>query len=161
VYGLVREESYFNPDVVSSAGAIGLSQLMASTAAGVARGMKLVNPDLRDPTTNLTIGIRHLKDLSSNVSSMTKALLAYNAGLTRVRKWERAAPGLASDLFLETVPFAETRDYVRKILVSSVMYSFLYHDVDPRDAALSFFTLDPRKLDFGPGRSGPRQRPGR
>jgi soluble lytic murein transglycosylase-like protein len=161
VYGLVREESYFDPDVVSSAGAIGLSQLMASTAAGVARGMKLVNPDLRDPTTNLTIGIRHLKDLSSNVSSMTKALLAYNAGLTRVRKWERAAPGLASDLFLETVPFAETRDYVRKILVSSVMYSFLYHDVDPRDAALSFFTLDPRKLDFGPGRSGPRQRPGR
>jgi soluble lytic murein transglycosylase len=155
VYGMVREESYFDADVVSSAGAIGLSQLMPSTASSVARSLGIVNPDLRDPTTNLTIGIRHFKDLTTDVDSMPKALLAYNAGLTRVRQWERAARGHPSDKFLETVPFAETRDYVRKILVSSVMYSFLYHDVDPREAALSFFTLDARTLDFGPERSKP------
>jgi soluble lytic murein transglycosylase-like protein len=156
VFGMIREESYFDADVVSSAGAVGLSQLMPSTASSVARGMGIVNPDLRDPTTNLTIGIRHFKDLTTDVDSMTKALLAYNAGLTRVRQWERASRGLPSDMFLETVPFAETRDYVRKILVSSVMYSFLYHDVDPREAALSFFTLDLKTVESGRDRSGPR-----
>ena len=87
VYGLVREESYFDADVISNAGAVGLSQLMPSTASSVARGLGIVNPDLRDPTTNLTIGIRHFKDLTTDVDSMTKALLAYNAGLTRVRQW--------------------------------------------------------------------------
>ncbi|HEY9595342.1 MAG TPA: transglycosylase SLT domain-containing protein, partial [Spirochaetia bacterium] len=117
----------------------------------------IANPDLRDPTTNLTIGIRHFKDLTRSVSNTTKALLAYNAGLTRVRQWERASRGLPSDLFLETVPFAETRDYVRKILVSSVMYAYLYHDADPREAALSFFGIDAKSLDFGPERAGGRR----
>lgn len=157
LYGLVREESYFDADIVSSAGAIGLSQLMPATAAGVAKGLGIANPDLRDPTTNLTIGIRHFKDLTKSVSNTTKALLAYNAGLTRVRQWERASRGLPSDLFLETVPFAETRDYVRKILVSSVMYAYLYHDADPREAALSFFGIDAKSLDFGPERTGGRR----
>jgi soluble lytic murein transglycosylase-like protein len=141
LYGLVREESYFDPDIVSSAGAIGLSQLMPQTAAPIARRLHMSAPDLTDPTTNLTIGARHLKDLLSNVDSPIKALLSYNAGLARLRQWEKAARGLPVDLFVESVPIAETRQYVRKILVSSVMYAFLYHDTDPREAALSFFNL--------------------
>ena len=147
LYGLVREESYFDPDIVSSAGAVGLSQLMPATAAQVAQSLRLVDPKLTDATTNLTIGVHHFKDLLGSAQSITKALLAYNAGLTRVRQWERAAPGMPADLFVETVPIAETRGYVRKILVSAVMYAFLYHDADPRVAALQFFLLTPKALE--------------
>jgi soluble lytic murein transglycosylase len=132
---------------MSSAGAVGLSQLMPSTAASVAQKLRIVDPDLRDPATNLAIGVRHLKDLLGSTGSMTKALLAYNAGLTRLRQWERAGPGLPADLFVESAAIAETRGYVRKILVSSVMYAFLYRDTDPRDAALSFFSLTGRQLE--------------
>ena len=146
VYGLVREESYFDQKVTSSAGAVGLSQLMPSTAASVARKLHIVDPDLRDPATNLSIGVRHLKDLLGSAGSTPKALLAYNAGLTRLRQWERASPGLPADLFVESAAIAETRDYVRKILVSSVMYAFLYREADPRDAALSFFSILGRQL---------------
>jgi soluble lytic murein transglycosylase len=147
LYGLVREESYFDAAIVSSAGAVGLSQLMPATAASVAVRMRMTDPDLRDPATNLTIGVRHLKDLLSRVDSPTKALVSYNAGLTRLRQWERAARGLSADLFVESLPIAETRQYIRKILVSSVMYAFLYRDADPRDAALSFFGVQKRPLE--------------
>ncbi|MGO9309777.1 MAG: flagellar assembly lytic transglycosylase [Spirochaetia bacterium] len=150
VYGMVREESYFDPRIVSSAGAVGLSQLMPSTAASVAQRLHLVDPDLRDPGTNLAIGVRHLRDLLGTAGSTTKALLAYNAGMSRLRQWERTSPGLPSDLFVEAAAIAETRDYVKKILVSSVMYAFLYRDADPRDAALSFFSISAGPLEPSP-----------
>jgi len=155
VYGMVREESYFDARIVSSAGAVGLSQLMPSTAASVAQRLHIVDPDLRDPATNLAIGVNHLKDLLGNAGSMTKALLAYNAGLSRLRQWEKASPGLPADLFVESAAIAETRDYVKKILVSSVMYAFLYKDADPRDAALSFFSIRTGPLEPSP--PGPGQ----
>jgi soluble lytic murein transglycosylase-like protein len=155
VYGMVREESYFDPRVVSSAGAVGLSQLMPSTAASVAQRLKIVDPDLRDPSTNLSIGVRHLKGLVGNTGSVTKALVAYNAGLSRLRQWDRANPGLPADLFVESAAIAETREYVKKILVSSVMYAFLYRDADPRDAALSFFSISPGPLEPAPTAPGP------
>ena len=139
LYGLVREESYFDPDIVSSVGAVGLSQLMPATADALARRMHMSEPDLRDPSVNLAIGVRHFQDLLRSVNSVPKALLSYNAGLTRVRAWERIAGSIPEDLFVESVPFEETRKYVRKILVSSVMYDALYGDGDVRGAALSFF----------------------
>ncbi len=150
LYGLVREESYFDPDIVSSAGAVGLSQLMPATAADIAARLRIADPYLTDPTTNLTLGARHLKDLLAKTESPTRALLAYNAGLNRVRQWERASRGLPEDLFFESVPIAETRQYVRKILVSSVMYAFLYKDADPREVALSFFRVGKRPLEGRP-----------
>jgi soluble lytic murein transglycosylase len=157
VYGMVREESYFDARVVSSAGAVGLSQLMPSTAASVAQRLHIVDPDLRDPATNLSIGVHHLRDLQGNVGSTTKALLAYNAGLSRLRQWDRASPGLPADLFVESAAIAETRNYVKKILVSSVMYAFLYRDADPRDAALSFFSITAGPLE--PAAAAPGQAP--
>jgi len=154
LYGMIREESYFDARVVSGAGAVGLSQLMPSTAASVAQRLRIVDPDLRDPETNLSIGVRHLKDLIGTAGSVTKALLAYNAGLSRLRQWERANPGLPADLFVESAAIAETRDYVKKILVSSVMYAFLYGDADPRDAALSFFSITAGPLEPVPAAAG-------
>ncbi|HTP58510.1 MAG TPA: transglycosylase SLT domain-containing protein, partial [Spirochaetia bacterium] len=141
LYALVREESYFNPDIVSSVGAVGLSQLMPATASAVARKLHMGEPDLHDPSVNLAIGVRHFQDLLKSVNSIPKALLSYNAGLTRVRVWERAAGDMPQDLFVESVPFDESRKYVRKILVSAVMYSTLYGNQDPRDAVISFFGL--------------------
>ena len=141
LYGLVREESFFDPDIISSAGAVGLSQLMPATAADIAARLRMADPDLTDPATNLTLGVRHFKDLLGRLESPTRALLAYNAGLNRVRQWQRASRRLPEDLFFESVPIAETRQYVRKILVSSVMYAFLYDDADPREVALSFFGM--------------------
>jgi soluble lytic murein transglycosylase len=141
LYGLVREESYFDPDIVSGVGAVGLSQLMPATAEAVASKLHMSQPDLRDPAVNLAIGVRHFQELLNSVSSVPKALLCYNAGLARVRAWERLAGELPQDLFVESVPFEETRKYVRKILVSSVMYAVLYDSADPREVALSFFGL--------------------
>jgi soluble lytic murein transglycosylase len=155
IYGIVREESYFDARIVSSAGAIGLSQLMPSTAASVAQRLRIVDPDLRDPATNLSIGVRHFRDLLGSTGSTTKALLAYNAGMSRLRQWEKASPGMPADLLVEIASIAETRDYVRKIFVSTVMYAFLYEEADPRDSALSFFSLKTGPLE--PSSLGPIQ----
>lgn len=138
---LVREESYFDADIVSSAGAVGLAQLMPDTAADVARQLKIESPDLRDPATSLRLGARHLAGLLRRVDAPVKALLAYNAGLTRVRGWERAAAGLAPDLLVETVPFEESREYVRKITVSALLYAWVYEGRDPRETLHGFFPL--------------------
>ncbi len=126
-YALLREESHFAPAIVSHAGAIGLSQLMPATAADVAARLRLQDPDLNDPSTNLAIGAHYLSGLIDRFPTIMHALLAYNAGQGRVRSWMNARP-LASDFYFhEAVPFLETRDYIRKILVSAVHYGELYH----------------------------------
>lgn len=139
LFALVREESYFDEAVVSSAGAVGLAQLMPETAADAARKLRIADPDLKDPATSLVLGARHLQDLMARLPSLPKALLAYNAGLSRVRNWDARAGGLPSDLFVESVPFAESRGYVRKILVSAAMYAVLYDGITPREAVGGFY----------------------
>lgn len=143
LWALVREESYFDADIVSSAGAVGLAQLMPDTAADLARQLRLETPDLRDPATSLRMGARHLAGLLGRVDAPVKALLAYNAGLARVRSWERAGAGLASDLLVETVPYDESREYVRKIAVSALLYAWVYDGRDPRDTLRGLFPLVP------------------
>jgi soluble lytic murein transglycosylase len=143
LWALVREESYFDADIVSSAGAVGLTQLMPDTAADLARQLRLEAPDLGDPATSLRMGARHLSGLLGRVDAPVKALLAYNAGLARVRSWERAGAGLAPDLLVETVPFDESREYVRKIAVSALMYAWVYDGRDPRDTIRGLFPLVP------------------
>lgn len=138
-FALVREESHFDPAIVSSAGAVGLTQLLPETALEVARLLKIEEPDLRDPGQNLRIGARHLARLAARSKDLSRALLAYNAGSGRLRSWERGAAGLPSDLLVEAVPFAETRRYVRKILVSAVRYGQLYYGQDPRDTVRLFY----------------------
>jgi len=154
LWALVREESYFDADIVSSAGATGLAQLMPETAADVARQLRIESPDLTDPATSLRMGARHLAGLLRRVDAPVKALLAYNAGLNRVRGWERATTGLAPDLLVETVPFAESREYVRKITVSAILYAWIYDGRDPRDTLQELFPRLPR-LDYRRVPTGP------
>ena len=151
-YGLVREESRFDAEIVSSAGAVGLTQLMPATAADEARRMRLTDPlKLTDPGQNLTIGAAHLARLYGRLDgSVPRSLMAYNAGLSRVRGWDRAYQGLPLDLYVEALPFAETRGYVRKILTSTVQYAAIYWDMPERQAAALFYDF-PASEPAAPG----------
>jgi len=138
-FALVREESYFDPGIVSRSGAVGLTQLMSETAADSARWLRMEEYDLSDPQTNLRLGARHFSRLLGRLEDVPKALMAYNAGLTRLRSWERSFAGLPSDLLAEAVPYPETRSYIRKILVSAVYYGALYYDRSLEQTVLLFF----------------------
>jgi len=138
-FALVREESYFDPQIVSRSGAVGLTQLMPETAGDSARRLRMEEYDLRDPEQNLRLGARHFSRLLSRLEDIPKALMAYNAGLSRLRSWERNFAGLPTDLLAEAIPFPETRNYVRKILVSAVYYGGLYYDQSLEETVFLFF----------------------
>lgn len=136
---LVREESYFQKSVVSSAGAVGLSQLMPSTAADVAERLRVSNYNLKDAATNIRFGGWYLGNLAGRTDILSDALFAYNGGLTRVRRWRKEYSFLPDDLFLEAIPFKETSHYGRKLLVSSVIYGYLYEDIYPDEIINLFY----------------------
>lgn len=132
VYGLVRTESFFNPGINSSAGAVGLTQLMLPTAIDTAKKLKISDlvsdvEDLKNPELNLRLGCSYLSQLISRLDGKKlDALFAYNGGITRVRRWRAGASDLSDELFLEIVPFKETRDYGRKVLSAEYFYEYLY-----------------------------------
>ncbi|MCQ2982007.1 MAG: lytic transglycosylase domain-containing protein [Treponemataceae bacterium] len=127
LFGLIRSESYFDAAVVSHAGAIGLSQLMTPTAGDVARKLKVSDYDLTDPETNARFGAFYLAELVRRLDGdVLLAAMSYNAGITNVRNWRRAMADLPHDLFLEAVPYEETRGYGRKITTAYGMYAMLY-----------------------------------
>lgn len=134
LYALIRTESFFNPQIVSHAGAVGLTQLMESTAADVARKLKVAQFDLNDSDTNIRFGAYYLEEMRRRLDgSSILALFAYNGGISRVRSWVKSANlefgvnELPKDLFLEALPFAETRGYGRKVLSAAAMYGTLYY----------------------------------
>jgi soluble lytic murein transglycosylase-like protein len=138
-YALVREESYFDASISSAAGAVGLAQLMPSTARDIASRIGLRSYELTDPAVNLRLGGWYLDHLASRTDTYLRALLAYNGGLTRVRRWSGTHDGLPEDLLLEAVPYAETKHYGRKVLVSSVIYGYLYHGRSPSNVVETIF----------------------
>ncbi len=137
-FSVVREESFFSSTVSSHVGAVGLSQLMPPTAADISSRMGLTAPDLLDPETNLAIGSRYLRMLLDRFDLELPALAAYNAGQGRVGRWIARNP---RDMvrFHETIPFQETRNHVRKVLVSSVYYNYLYFDTPVEETVRRFF----------------------
>lgn len=145
-YSLIRQESYFNAQAHSSAGAVGLSQLMPSTALEVANRLDLADPDYRNIDTNLQIGSWYLSSMIERTGSISYALMAYNAGPHRVKTWKKIRAenpnleALPEDLFVETIPFRETRNYVKKILVNTAIYGYLYNQRKPYDTVKIFFT---------------------
>jgi soluble lytic murein transglycosylase len=136
LFGLIRSESAFQAGIVSRAGAVGLAQIMPATAAEMAGRISRRGgpdyagenaPDLRDPGVNIHIGAVYLRYLTDRLESSLLALLAYNGGMNRVRRWRAAAPGLPEDLFLETIEFAETREYGRRVSAAAAVYRYLYY----------------------------------
>lgn len=137
LYGLVRSESFFRPAVVSQAGAVGLAQLMPATAEETARRLRMGSYDLENPGDNLRLGSAHFAGLLRVLNGrVLPSVFAYNAGLTRMRQWERAAPGFPDDLLLESLSIEETRQYGRNVLWASVVYGVLHYGLDA-EAALT------------------------
>ena len=148
VFGLIRQETRFMPQLKSSVGASGLMQVMPATARYVAKKINLPwdNPALiSDPATNLKLGTAYLRMVLDDLNgSQAMAAAAYNAGPGRPRRW-REGPTLETAIWAENIPFNETRDYVKKVLSNAAVYAAL---LDPRQAP----ALRPR---LGPG-IGPR-----
>lgn len=130
VYGVIRQESLFQTDARSGAGATGLMQVMPGTGRYLLRKQNVRGrPDLRDPEVNVRLGARYLAMMLREFDGERIAALAgYNAGPGRPRRWKRQAPGLSADEFLEAMPLFETRDYVKRVLFFEAAYAVL-HDV--------------------------------
>ncbi len=128
VLGLVRQESRFIADARSSAGASGLMQLLPATARWVARkiGMKGYNPSrVNQPRVNVTLGAFYLRHVLGGLDgSPVLAAAAYNAGPGRARRWLAETP-LEGAIYIETIPFEETRQYVKKVMANTVYYDAL------------------------------------
>jgi soluble lytic murein transglycosylase len=142
LYGLIRTESAFDPDIHSRAGAVGLTQLMTATALDMAGrlgrggGPQYAGNgeiDLKDPETNIHLGAVYLRYLMNNLKSPMTAVLAYNGGMGRVRRWRAAANRLPEDLFTETIKIFETRDYGRKVFGAAAVYGYLYYGISMED----------------------------
>lgn len=127
MYALVRSESFFDSTIKSSADAAGLTQLMMPTANDVARKLKTSDFDLNNPETNIEFGSFYVSELYGRLNKKwLPALLSYNTGITRIRRWLQQQNRLPMDLFLEIAPYAETREYGRKLLSASCMYAWIY-----------------------------------
>jgi soluble lytic murein transglycosylase len=131
VYGLSRQESEFDPNALSPAGARGIMQLMPGTARIVARqvGLPYSAGRLNDPVYNATLGAAHLGDLVENEfgGSYIMSIAAYNAGSSRVRQWvDRFGDPRSTAVdpidWIETIPFSETRNYVQRVMENLEVY---------------------------------------
>jgi len=130
IYGLIRQESRFMEDVRSNAGAVGLMQLMPTTARYVAHRIGFEsyrNDRIADVGVNLRLGTEYLKMvLDDQDGQALLASAAYNAGPNRVRRWRAAlARPLDGAIFVETIPIGETRDYVKRVLFNTLVYGGL------------------------------------
>jgi len=129
VYALARQESAFMKDARSSKGALGILQLLPATAGETARDNGLSysgQGSLLDPETNIQLGTAHLAGLLEGFDgNRILATAAYNAGEHRVRTWlKNGARDLDSDIWVETMPFYETRQYVQNVMAYTIIYGY-------------------------------------
>lgn len=131
VYSLIRAESQFNMNARSPVGAVGLMQLMPSTAKALEKGSgrkQSTTSQLTRPEYNIRLGTRHLKGLLKEYNGdLVAAIAAYNAGGVAVERWRKAFGNLREDEFIENIPYAETREYVKKVLSTADLYNRLYN----------------------------------
>ena len=126
---LMREESALDPRALSWAGAVGLTQLMLSTAQAVAKDLRLSRPSaegLLEPGLNIQLGAAYLGRLLARFGgNAVYALASYNAGASAVERWRSSRTGLELDAFVEEIPLSETRGYVKRVLRSYNAYRLL------------------------------------
>lgn len=126
VFGLMRQESRFINVARSSVGASGLMQIMPATARWIAGrlGIKRFHPDeMRDPATNIRFGAYYLKHVQTSLDgSPVLATAAYNAGPGRAQRWRDNRP-MEAAIYIESIPFSETRDYVKKVMSNAMYYA--------------------------------------
>jgi soluble lytic murein transglycosylase len=145
IYGVMRQESAFTVDARSSAGALGLMQLMPATGKHTAQ---LLNTPLRatnellDADKNIQLGSAYLHQvLDENNGDVVRATASYNAGPQRVKQWLPAA-SMPADIWVENVPFTETRNYIQQVMAyTTIFYQRLSREIIP---------LKKRMQDIGP-----------
>jgi soluble lytic murein transglycosylase len=130
VYGLMRQESRFITSAKSNVGASGLMQLMPATAKWVAKKIGLRDfsqGKVHDTETNVLLGTTYMRLVMENLDNHpVLASAAYNAGPGRAKKWRADRP-LEGAIYAETIPFSETRDYVKKVMSNAVYYSAIFN----------------------------------
>jgi soluble lytic murein transglycosylase len=127
-YAVMRQESSFDPEAVSSAHAVGLMQLLPETARTLASSISLPYDEgrLRVPDVNIALGVRYLHDLRGRFADqLALAIAAYNAGQDVIARWVTRSPGMDLDVFVERIPFAETRIYVARVMGNFARYEYL------------------------------------
>jgi soluble lytic murein transglycosylase len=153
VYGLIRQESRFIVDARSRVGASGLMQLMPATAKWVAQkmGLKRIG-DVTEVDTNISLGTYYLKHVLDSLDGHpVLASAAYNAGPGRARAW-RPDSAVEGAIYAETIPFTETRDYVKKVMSNASYYSHVFsQQVQPLKQRLGMIGPRQRALEAGLG----------
>ncbi|MGO8693621.1 MAG: flagellar assembly lytic transglycosylase [Rectinemataceae bacterium] len=149
LFGLLRSESYFRTDAHSDAGAMGLAQLMPSTAAEIAHALDIESYDLNSPRDNLRFGIVYFSDLLAETGRPLRAMWAYNAGRGRLKQWLADSSDLPDDLKLEVLGIDETRQYGRNILQAAVMYGELYYKIPVETMTEEIIDGEPSWLQQG------------
>jgi soluble lytic murein transglycosylase len=147
VYGLIRQESRFNAVIKSRVGATGLMQLMPATARWVAKQIPVNNYRpalLTDPPTNVAMGTYYFRRVLTDLGDPVLATAGYNAGPGRARRWQDAKP-LEGAIYAESIPFNETRDYVKKVMANAWFYT---HRLTGKPASLR------QLMGTVPGRDG-------
>lgn len=137
--GLIKNESGFDPFVVSSAGAVGLAQLLPETASEQAKNIGLGEFNINDPATNILLGGTYINWLISKFDSLAISAMAYNAGIGNIWKWQNLWGHLPDELFIEASPFKETREYVPKILRNAIHYGHKEFETSPFDVVREVF----------------------
>lgn len=125
IYATMRQESGFQPDVISRAGAVGVMQLMPEVATKLA-GKTVTRYMLRVPETNIELGLDEMRALATEFDHVYPlSIAAYNAGKSRVKRWLKESRKMELDRFVERIPFNETRNYVRRVTTHYARYSYL------------------------------------
>jgi len=130
VFSIARQESLFNVGAVSSSYAIGLLQLLPSTAQLLANSEeygKVTASNLKKPLTNVRFGVKFLSNLLKRFNnSIALAAGGYNAGPGRISKWLAQKPDMELDEFIEDIPIFQTRNYVKKVMRNYAIYYYIY-----------------------------------
>ena len=139
IYGIIRSESAFNLNISSYAGAIGLMQLMPGTADDMAELLGISEVDLENPYQNLALGTRYMRHLNERFDTLSKSVIAYNAGPGNMRKWQSEFYNYPSDLVSELIPFISTKHYIKNVINASIIFAVLYEYAEPEEILLLFY----------------------
>ena len=142
VFSVIRQESAFMPDARSPAGALGMMQLMPATAKQTTRKLGLRykgEQSLLDPRRNIKVGTAYLSELVKKFNgNIVLATAAYNAGPHRVKRWRPTDQVIKGDIWIETIPFSETRNYVQNIMTYQAIYRYQLGQAPKLSQSLSY-----------------------
>ena len=129
LFSLIRTESYFDKNVFSRVGATGLTQLMPETASkDIARKLRVQNFDLLDPQTNINFGAFYLSNMIRLFKGSTMlSVISYNTGRRRILNWVDDYPNVPMDIWVEMLPYEESREYGKRVFTSTFIYELLYY----------------------------------